>query len=173
MDELKKRRKELVAQQIRTAMEAAGINRKQLAERTGRLPSDVTRWLSGEHNFTIDLLSEISEALGTPITGIDTSSLVSGYATNEGLEPVFKDGGATISGLSLSPAAYNGLLIQARRVGKTVTGYAESILEREASKATISAFDFCGIWSDDEFDEAESLFNQIRGCRTFNRLPEL
>ncbi len=31
-----------------------------------------------------------------------------------------------------------------------------------------SAFDFCGIWSDEEFDETESLINQIRECRTFN-----
>lgn len=62
-------RRRTVAAQIKTAMRELGLNRKQLAEKMGRSPSEVTRWLSGQHNFTLDLLTELSDCLGQPISG--------------------------------------------------------------------------------------------------------
>lgn len=44
-------------------MEAKGISRQELARRTGKKPSQVTLWLSGQHNFTLATIAKISVAL--------------------------------------------------------------------------------------------------------------
>ena len=44
-------------------MKAKGVSKKQLAELTGKRPSEVTRWLSGQHNFTLATIAKISVAL--------------------------------------------------------------------------------------------------------------
>lgn len=70
----------IVAEQIEDALKKRGLSRKQFADLMGRRPSEVTKWLSGKHNFTIALLQEISDVLGTSITGVeDVSALVEGY----------------------------------------------------------------------------------------------
>lgn len=70
----------IVARQIDAAIKLRGLNRKQFAELMHRNPSEVTKWLSGKHNFTIALLQEISETLDARITGVeDVSGLVDGY----------------------------------------------------------------------------------------------
>lgn len=55
--------------QIAEAMEKRGITKKQLADMMGRRPSEITKWLSGDQNFTIDTLTELSYYLGEKITG--------------------------------------------------------------------------------------------------------
>ncbi|MEG2366180.1 MAG: helix-turn-helix transcriptional regulator [Alistipes sp.] len=64
------------AVQIADAMEAAGLSKKQFAEKLGKQPSEITKWLSGTHNFTSDTLSDISIVLGVEITGADKHSLL-------------------------------------------------------------------------------------------------
>ena len=77
----KKTRANIVSQQIEAALELRGFNRKQFAELMHRKPSEVTKWLSGEHNFTIALLQEISDVLGVEISGVENiSALVDGYS---------------------------------------------------------------------------------------------
>ena len=69
----------IVAEQIEDALKKRGLSRKQFADLMGRRPSEVTKWLSGKHNFTIALLQEISDVLGTSITGVeDVSALLAG-----------------------------------------------------------------------------------------------
>lgn len=48
-------------------MKEKGLSKKQLAESIGKRPSEVTRWLSGEHNFTIATLAMLSTFFGEPI----------------------------------------------------------------------------------------------------------
>lgn len=55
--------------QIADAMEKHGITKKQLADKMGRRPSEITKWLSGDHNFTLDTLTELSFYLKEKITG--------------------------------------------------------------------------------------------------------
>ena len=55
--------------QIAEAMEKRGITKKQLADMMGRRPSEITKWLSGDQNFTIDTLTELSYYLKEKITG--------------------------------------------------------------------------------------------------------
>ena len=62
-------RKMRTAAQISDAMQSRGINGRQFAELLHRNPSEVSKWLSGTHNFTQDLLAEISMVLGVEITG--------------------------------------------------------------------------------------------------------
>ena len=62
-------RKMRTAAQISDAMQSHGVNGRQFAELLHRSPSEISRWLSGTHNFTQDLLTEISMALGVEITG--------------------------------------------------------------------------------------------------------
>ena len=52
---------------IADALKAKGISQKRLAEMTGRSESEVSEWLSGDRNFTIDTLSDISQYLGAEL----------------------------------------------------------------------------------------------------------
>lgn len=38
----------------------SGLSKVKLAEQLSKRPSEITKWLSGTHNFTIDTLSEIA-----------------------------------------------------------------------------------------------------------------
>ena len=48
-------------------MKEKGLSKKQLADAIGKRPSEITRWLSGEHNFTISTLAMLSSFFGKPI----------------------------------------------------------------------------------------------------------
>lgn len=69
---LKIARRMRTAIQIEEAMKRRSISKSQLADLMGRRPSEVTKWLSGNHNFTQDLLAELSYYLHTEITGVST-----------------------------------------------------------------------------------------------------
>lgn len=53
-----------MAARIQDAMEKTGVGKKMLADMMNKRPSEVTKWLSGTHNFTLDTLQEISCNLG-------------------------------------------------------------------------------------------------------------
>lgn len=56
-----------IANRIEMLMREQGLSKKQFAEALGRRPSEVTKWLSGEHNFTIATLARLSAFFGNPI----------------------------------------------------------------------------------------------------------
>jgi ribosome-binding protein aMBF1 (putative translation factor) len=60
-------RKMRIACIIDDAMKAKGLGKKQFADKVGRKPSEITKWLSGTHNFTIETLSDIERVLGVRI----------------------------------------------------------------------------------------------------------
>ena len=87
MRDIKNRYKEMVAQvpaqvkeeinlsfaisnKIDFLMHEQGLSKKQLADKIGKRPSEVTRWLSGEHNFTIATIAMLSTFFGKPIITI-------------------------------------------------------------------------------------------------------
>lgn len=54
----------MLAVSIADAMEEKGWNNKRLMEALGKKnPSEITRWLSGTHNFTIDTLTDLERVL--------------------------------------------------------------------------------------------------------------
>lgn len=56
--------KMMLAASIADAMEAKGWNNTQLMKALGKTnPSEITRWLSGTHNFTVDTLTDLSRVL--------------------------------------------------------------------------------------------------------------
>lgn len=59
-----------ISNRLDALMKERGLNRKQLAEAVGKRPNEVTRWLSGEHNFTIATLGMLSAFFGQPIVRI-------------------------------------------------------------------------------------------------------
>ncbi len=56
-----------ISNRLDALMRSKGLNKKQFAEAIGKRPNEVTRWLSGEHNFTIATLSMLSSFFGQPI----------------------------------------------------------------------------------------------------------
>lgn len=56
-----------ISNKLDVLMKERGLNRKQLAEAMGKRPNEVTRWLSGEHNFTIATIAMLSEFFGKSI----------------------------------------------------------------------------------------------------------
>lgn len=61
-----------LAIKIADAIAQSGFTQKEFAERMNKKPSEISKWLSGTHNFTIDTLYDISRELG--ITLIDDHS---------------------------------------------------------------------------------------------------
>ena len=53
----------VLAVRIADTMLEKGISKKALAAKLGQHPSAVTKWLSGQHNFTTDTLTDIGRAL--------------------------------------------------------------------------------------------------------------
>ena len=60
----------LVAVKIADTLKAKGISQKKFAKITGRSESEVSEWLSGDRNFTIDTLSDIKKCLGLDLLNI-------------------------------------------------------------------------------------------------------
>lgn len=56
-----------ISNKLAALMHEKGLNKKQLAEALGKRPNEITRWLSGEHNFTIATLSMLSTFFGQPV----------------------------------------------------------------------------------------------------------
>ncbi len=59
-----------ISNKIDFLMHEQGLSKKQLADKIGKRPSEVTRWLSGEHNFTIATIAMLSTFFGKPIITI-------------------------------------------------------------------------------------------------------
>lgn len=59
-----------ISNKLDALMKEKGMNRKQLAEAMGKRPNEVTRWLSGEHNFTLATISMLSTFFGQPIISV-------------------------------------------------------------------------------------------------------
>lgn len=56
-----------IAERIVEVLKQKGITRRELANRLGKRESEISKWLTGRHNFTISTLSHISSALGQDI----------------------------------------------------------------------------------------------------------
>ncbi len=59
-----------ISNRLETLMREKGLNKKQFAEALGKRPNEVTRWLSGEHNFTISTIATLSAFFGEPIISV-------------------------------------------------------------------------------------------------------
>lgn len=56
-----------IANKIESLIRREGMTKKQFADSMGKRPSEITKWLSGEHNFTIATLARLNAFFGEPI----------------------------------------------------------------------------------------------------------
>ncbi len=56
-----------ISDRIFELMSERGLSKKQFADALGRRPSEITKWLSGQHNFTLATLAMLSTFFGQPI----------------------------------------------------------------------------------------------------------
>lgn len=56
-----------ISKRIQELMEAKGMKQNELAEALGKSPSEVSKWLSGMHNFTLKSIGKLEVILGAPI----------------------------------------------------------------------------------------------------------
>lgn len=59
-----------ISDRIYTLMQERGLSKKQLADALGRRPCEITKWLSGQHNFTIATLAMLSSFFGKAIVTV-------------------------------------------------------------------------------------------------------
>lgn len=59
-----------IVDRIHEILESKGLKQRDLALRLGKKESEISRWMRGTHNFTIDTLIAIEDALGEPIIAV-------------------------------------------------------------------------------------------------------
>ena len=57
----------LIADQIKHSLRAQGLTQKDLADRLGKKEPEISRMLTGTHNFTLKTLIRLERALGTQL----------------------------------------------------------------------------------------------------------
>src|SRR5258707_9657661 len=63
---------------IHELMKLNGFTQKNLADRMSKKPSEINKWLKGNHNLTLKTLAKLEAELGEPIISISTAQLRKG-----------------------------------------------------------------------------------------------
>lgn len=56
------------------------IGKKQLAVILGKQPSEISKWLNGEHNFTLKTIAKLSAAFNEPLIEISRQKISTSIA---------------------------------------------------------------------------------------------
>lgn len=59
-----------ISNKIDELMRERELSKKQFADQIGRRPSEIIRWLSGQHNFTVSTLAMLSAFFGKSIISV-------------------------------------------------------------------------------------------------------
>lgn len=59
-----------ISDKIAVILEEQGMTQKMFAKKMGKSETEISRWLSGTHNFTLRTLSKISAVLGADMIKI-------------------------------------------------------------------------------------------------------
>lgn len=57
----------LIVDRIHTILEERGLRQKDLASMLDKNESEISKWMRGTHNFTIETISQIEKVLADPI----------------------------------------------------------------------------------------------------------
>lgn len=68
VEKLQTNTKMTLAARLDDLITARGWCKSEFAEKVNKNPSEITKWLSGTQNFTIDTLAEISVVLGVSVS---------------------------------------------------------------------------------------------------------
>ncbi len=89
-EQLKTDKRMLLAAQIDDAITAKDWKKKDLAVALGKRPSEISKWLSGTHNFTTDTLFDLERVLDIEIVNIgSTGKTISNIYTAEASSSVY------------------------------------------------------------------------------------
>lgn len=68
---------------VNQLLKAKGFSQKDLANKLEKRPSEVNKWLIGEHNFTLRSLAKLEAELGEPIINVPQKKSIgtTGYVT--------------------------------------------------------------------------------------------
>ena len=61
-----------IVDRIHEILQAKGLKQKDLALLLGKKEAEISKWMRGTHNFTIDTIVSIEQALGAPILQVVT-----------------------------------------------------------------------------------------------------
>ena len=59
-----------IVDRIHEVLQTKGMKQKDLAQKLGKSEAEISKWMRGTHNFTIDTLVSIEEALNAPIVQV-------------------------------------------------------------------------------------------------------
>jgi len=59
-----------ISNRINALMQQRGLTKLEFAQALGKRPSEVTKWLNGQHNFTIRTLSTLSAFFGESLVRV-------------------------------------------------------------------------------------------------------
>jgi len=71
-EQAKTDKKMILATKIANGIKSKGLKKKEFAELMDKVPSEISKWLSGTHNFTIDTLFDIERVLSIQL--LDTNN---------------------------------------------------------------------------------------------------
>ncbi|MBO7051513.1 MAG: helix-turn-helix transcriptional regulator [Prevotella sp.] len=59
-----------IVDRVHDILQEKGLKQKDLALRLGKSEAEISKWMRGTHNFTIETISSMEAALGAPILEI-------------------------------------------------------------------------------------------------------
>jgi transcriptional regulator with XRE-family HTH domain len=72
---LKTQRNMELASRIDDSLKAKGLKKVQFAEMMDKRPSEITKWISGTHNFILDTLYSIEIYLGVQLIEVSSADI--------------------------------------------------------------------------------------------------
>lgn len=67
---------------INQLLREQGINKKDLAQKLDKNPSEISKWLNGEHNFTLRSLAKLSAELGVNLIEVPRNKVLAPTTEN-------------------------------------------------------------------------------------------
>ena len=60
-----------IANKVARILKEKGMGKSEFAEKMGKSPSEVSKWLSGTHNFTIKTIAKLEHTLGEDLIHVE------------------------------------------------------------------------------------------------------
>ncbi|MEL7588745.1 MAG: helix-turn-helix transcriptional regulator [Prolixibacteraceae bacterium] len=106
----------LLAAKIDDTRIARGLSRKQLAHALGKQPSEITKWLSGTHNFTSDTLFDLERVLKTTFIRVEKEQPVDRISYRASIQIIVKPDSSGNSKSAVLPFAKYSTSVKTKQV---------------------------------------------------------